>query len=241
MIALSYKNLKKGYKINIYIYNKDYKCKLRNKINYLNNNIPIISYFSCVKTFNNDNLSNDGYIGGIKFASYIKNINLNNYIPNQFMINKIYIEKLKNISLILIKGHLLDNLKKNINNLTIFVTYPEFKLECNLKNSSKHIQSNIYCYTSNKFTGEILIENQIIYNKDYSENLIIINELTLIQNYEILNYVKIKDCTFIEIFIKIINNLNQEIYYIIFLLLLLLKLREKRIRKLNYIKSHLKK
>lgn len=121
--------------------------------------------------------------------------------------------------------------------MTIFVTYPEFKLECNLKNSSKHIQSNIYCYTNNKFTGEILIENQIIYNKDFSENLIIINELTLIQNYEILNYVKIKDCTFIEILIKIINNLNQEIYYIIFLLLLLLKLGEKRISKLNNIKS----
>ena len=228
MIALSYKNLKKGYKIIIHIYNKDYICKLRNKINYLNNNIPIISYFSCIKTFNNNNLSNDDYIGGIKFASYIKSINLNNYIPNQFIINKIYIEKLQNISLILIKGHLLDNLKRDINNLTIFVTYPEFNLECSLNNSSKYIQSNIYCYTNNKFTGEILIENQIIYNKDFSENLIIISELTLIQNYEILNYVKIKDCTFLEILIKIINNLNQKIYYIILFLLLLLKLHKKK-------------
>ena len=228
MIALSYKNLKKGYKIIIHIYNKDYICELRNKINYLNNNIPIISHFSCIKTFNNNNLSNDDYIGGIKFANHIKSINLNNNIPNQFIINKIYIEKLQNISLILIKGHLLDNLKKNINNLTIFVTYPEFNLECNLYKSSKYIQSNIYCYTNNKFTGEILIENQIIYNKDFSENLIIINELTLIQNYEILNYVKIKDYTFIEILIKIINNLNQKIYYIILFLLLLLKLHEKK-------------
>ena len=228
MIALSYKNLKKGYKMNIHIYNKDYICKLRNKINYLNNNIPIISYFSCIKTFNNNNLSDDDYIGGIKFADHIKNINLNNNIPNQFVINKIYIEKLQNISLILIKGHLLDNLKKNINNLTIFVTYPEFNLECNLNKSSKYIQSNIYCYTNNKFTGEILIENQIIYNKDFSENLIIINELTLIQNYEILNYVKIKDYTFIEILIKIINNLNQKIYYIILFLLLFLKLHKKK-------------
>ena len=224
MVALSYKNLKKGYKINIHIYDNDYLCKLRNEINYLNNNIPIISNFSCVKKFNNS-LNNNDYIGGIKFASYIKNINLNNNIPNQFIINKIYIEKLEKKSLILIKGRLLDSLEKNIKNLTIYVTYPEINLECILKHSSKYIQANIYCFTKYKFTGEILIENQIIYNQDFSESLILINELTLIQNYEILDYVEIKECTFIEVFIKIINNLNQKIYYIILFLLLLLKLQ----------------
>ena len=49
MIAFSYKNIKKGYKIIINIFNKRYKCKLYNKIVCLNNDIPILAKFLCGK------------------------------------------------------------------------------------------------------------------------------------------------------------------------------------------------
>lgn len=55
---------------------------------------------------------------------------------------------------------------------------------CHLKKSSKYVQSNIHCITEKKINSEILIENQIIYNKDYSECLLLINQITLY--YEIV-------------------------------------------------------
>lgn len=57
---------------------------------------------------------------------------------------------------------------------------------CHLKKSSKYVQSNIHCITEKKINSEILIENKIIYNKDYRECLLLINQITLYQNYEIV-------------------------------------------------------
>ena len=83
--------------------------------------------------------------------------------------SKIYIENTKMHSQVLIKGKLNENLKKDINDLIIFVTYPKLYLNCVLKNTSKIVDSNLYCYSKIIINGEILIENQIIYNKNYSE------------------------------------------------------------------------
>lgn len=51
LTTLCYKNLEKGYKIDININKKNYICLLNNKIIYLNNHIPIIAKFSCKKLF----------------------------------------------------------------------------------------------------------------------------------------------------------------------------------------------
>ena len=59
-------------------------------------------------------------------------------------------------------------------------------MTCHLKKSSKYVQSNIHCITEKKINSEILIENKIIYNKDYRECLLLINQITLYQNYEIV-------------------------------------------------------
>ena len=103
LFALSYKNRKKGYKIYINIYNRNYICILNNKVNYLNNNIPIISNFSCQKSILKYNCL-ETIIAGIKFKKYNRNKNIIiNNIPNQFIISQIIIENEIDYSLIIIK------------------------------------------------------------------------------------------------------------------------------------------
>ena len=226
LIALSYKNRKKGYKININLYNKKYICILNYNVIYLNDNIPIISNFTCHKLFYNYNYKFHEYlIGGIEFFRIYKNKNLINDIPNQLIMTKIIIDQKVNFTHIIIKGKLHESLKIDLKDLKIFVTYPKLYLTCYLKSSSKFIQSNMNCYTKNKIKGEILIGNQIIYNTNYSQNLIILNKITLYQNYEILSfelsnyniYIKNK-IDFINIHKNNENNFIQNIYYYFFLL-----------------------
>ena len=49
------------------------------------------------------------------------------------------------------------------------------------------------CCGKRKIKGEILIENQIIRNKKNELQLLILNKITLLQNYEILGNVSAKD------------------------------------------------
>ena len=223
LISLFYKNRKKGYTINLNLFNNNYICKLRNKVIYLNNNIPIIGKFTCIKTFSNNTI-NKLFIGGIPNYTINKHKKSNNSIPNQFIISKIFIEFIKNYTQIIIKGKLFDNLTKNKNNLEIFSTSPELYLNCNINASSKYIQSTIYCFTPKKIEKELLIGNQIIYNEDFSENLVLLNELTLYQNYEILNnnQYPIYNNLFkknLEIIIVYFNDL----YFIILIIIILFK------------------
>ena len=126
--------------------------------------------------------------------------------------------------MIIIKGKLFDNLEKNLNDLTVSVIYPKLDLSCYINISSNYVQSNIYCYAKDRIDSELLIENQIIYNKDYSESLLLINKLTLYQNYEIVEIGQI------NINSPPLNNYIQKFfyyfknsYYIIFIIVLLLK------------------
>ena len=160
-------------------------CVLNNTVIYLNNNIPTIEKFKCKRKKFNDNLSKKNIIGGIPNNRIIYNIN--NNIPNQFFISKIILHtSFNNYSKIIIKGKLLQNLVENINDLNISVVYPKTYLNCSLDVSSNYVQSNIYCYSSKIIDSEILIENQIIYNKYLTKCLLLINQITLYQNYEIV-------------------------------------------------------
>ena len=208
LISLFYKNRKKGYKINVKIYKKRYLCTLNNTVIYLNNNIPVIENFTCVRANFSGNIINKYLIGGIP-TKKIKS--LTNNIPNQFFISKIIIDH--EDSSIVIKGKLFDDVIKNITDLIIYVVYPKLYLTCYLNNSSKHVQSNIYCHLKKKIDS-ILIENQIIYNKDFSESLLLINQITLYQNYEIEDINKNN----INIDAKIDSNFY--FYYIILIIIL---------------------
>ena len=189
---LSYKNIEKGYKINININKKNYICLLNNKSIYLNNHIPSIAKFLCKKSFFNYKYHQIP-IGGIKYISINKNENFRDDIPNQFTISKIFIENTLNYTFILIEGILYKSLIKNLSNLSIFVTFPKLYSNCYLKKSSNYIQSNMKCCGKRKIKGEILIENQIIRNKKNELQLLILNKITLLQNYEILGNVSAKD------------------------------------------------
>ena len=156
LTSLFYKNRKKGYKINIKIYKKRYLCTLNSTVIYLNNNIPIIENFTCVRANFSGNIINKYLIGGIPTK---KIISKTNNIPNQFFISKIIIEG--EDSSIVIKGKLFNDLIRNITDLIIYVVYPKSYLTCYLNNSSKLVQSSIYCYSRKKIDS-ILIENQII-------------------------------------------------------------------------------
>ena len=64
MISLFYKNRKKGYKIDINIFNDSYLCILKNSIIYLNDKVPVIGKFMCERKRYNDNIYNNNLIGG---------------------------------------------------------------------------------------------------------------------------------------------------------------------------------
>ena len=216
-----YKNRNKGYKINVKIFNNFYLCILNNDVIYLNNNIPIIGNFKCIKKFFY-NTFNKHLIGGIPKVE-IKN--KTNDFPNQFFISRIIINNdIGNYTQIIIKGKLYENLKKNLNDLIIHAIYPKLNLICNLKNSTNYIQSNIYCYAKCKINKTLLIENQIIYSKDYKESLLLINKLTLYQNYEIIN---IHNNFYIKPFTKFKQAyfIYSKIIYLILLILLFIKIK----------------
>ena len=229
LTVLSYKNIEKGYKINININKKNYICLLNNKIIYLNNHIPSIAKFLCKKSFFNYKYHQIP-IGGIKYISINKNENFIDDIPNQFTISKIFIENTLNYTFILIEGILYKSLIKNLSNLSIFVTFPKLYLNCYLKNSSNYIQSNMKCYTKRKIKGEILIENQIIRNKKNELQLLILNKITLLQNYEILGNFSAKDnknsyLKYLYIIIK--KFIFQNLSYISFIIFIFLKFEKK--------------
>ena len=64
LISLFYKNRKKGYKIDINIFNNSYLCILNNSIIYLNDKVPVIGKFMCERKRYNDNIYNNNLIGG---------------------------------------------------------------------------------------------------------------------------------------------------------------------------------
>ena len=241
--VLSYKNMEKGYKINININTKNYICILNSTIIYLDNHIPIIAKFLCKKLFFNYKFKQIP-IGGIKYISISKKENFIDFIPNQFTISKIFIEKTLNYTLILIKGILYKSIIKDLSNLTIFVTYPKLNLNCYLKKSSNYIQSNMKCFTKKKINKEILIENQIIHNQKKEVQLLILNKITLLQNYKILGNVNGNDNrkSYLQNIYEIITNfVFKNLCYITFIIFIFFKFDIKialKYKKILYLKKY---
>ena len=231
LIAFFFKNKKKGYEIDVKLSNINFFCKLNDEVIYLNNNIPIIANFSCRKIYFSNKALNEILIGGTSFTKIrrIKNNGILNIddnekkmAQNQFIINKVNINLRENYEEVIIKGQLLENLLNDMYELNIYTSYPKMKLKCFLKKSSKYIQSIIKCYTKNKINvKEILIENQIAYNKNYTENLLLLDRLTLYQNYEIINEEHFKKSFNNNHIINNIYFINS--YYYIFMIFISLK------------------
>ena len=68
-----------------------------------------------------------------------------------------------------------------------------------------------------------MIENQIIYNNNLTENLLLLNKITLLQNYEIIKCDNLNNNFYIKAFNKYINNFIRfyQNYYLINLMLFL--------------------
>jgi len=200
-----YKSLDKGYNITIKINSTKYFCILNDDIIYLNNEKPILENFECGK-LNNFN-KNNGILDINKLNINLNKCNPNDdFIPNQFIISRIYREFVNETNFIIIKGKFFDDLEYDIYNLTIFPIYPKEALNCFVKSTNKYIQAYIYCKSSIKKNQEILINNKIIYSKNCNESLLLINKEIYFQNYQIINTFKID--------IDIIKQMNIKLRYI---------------------------
>ena len=97
-----YKSFEKGYNIKIRIINKKYNCILNQDIIYLNNGLPILKSFNCKIDNSLDNSSL--FIIDIPFDFSKRNEKNDNYTSNQFIISKIYLDKINILKLFLDLG-----------------------------------------------------------------------------------------------------------------------------------------
>ena len=182
---LFYKTIQKGYNIKLKINNINLACIVEKEIIYFNNKVPILKNLIC--NMIKDNVNNkDFYISGLPKGLWKTNT-LNDDIPNQFIIKRIYKDSLDNKDYIIIKGQLIDHLKIDMFNVTINFFYPELSLYCFINSTNKYLQAYIFCFNEIKINSEIIIENQIIYTNNYEYSLLVVNSETFLQNYNILN------------------------------------------------------
>ena len=230
---LFYKTVKKGYNIKIKINNCNFKCILKEKILYLNDEVPIIKNLECHKIKNNVN-NDEIYIAGLPKSLWVYS-KKNDDIPNQFIIKKIYKDLIENKEYIIIKGKLYNDLNIDMFNLKINFFSPKLSLYCFIKSTKKYIQAYIYCLDKTKINEEIVIENQIIYTDNYDLCLLIVNNETFLQNYNILNNEKIYnycDSILLKLFIK-----DKNLFYIYLLILFIFLIKKVNINIKNYKKS----
>lgn len=116
-----------------------------------------------------------------------KCICLDDTIPNQFIILKIYNEFINKTNFIIIKGKVFDNLKFDLFNLKILLIYPKKTIKCFIKSTNKIVQAYIYCNIGKEKYNKILIYNQIIYSDNCNESLLLINKEIYYQNYQIIS------------------------------------------------------
>ena len=157
-----------------------YLCNITQKNKNAMNIFPFIQEFNCVLTEYQYNIKRT-YISGLPKEKNNKSIN-NNLIPKQFIISRI-VAKNDNIrnKQILIIGKMNEDIKRDSYNFSVNFLYPKFTLECNLKPNSKYVQSIIYCINNLEIYSRFLIENQIIILFNKNEELLLINEETLIR------------------------------------------------------------
>ena len=168
-------------KIPLLIDNKEYLCNSKKK--YYNEVFPIIQTFKCSISNFSFNIKKS-FISGLPSNEHQDTFD-NDIIPNKFIISRIVIDNLDtgpiiNNNHIIIIGKLNNNLEKMFYKFRINFLWPNLTLECKLKPYSKYVQSKIYCFHKLKINEEILIENQIIRSIDSNEELLLINEETLI-------------------------------------------------------------
>ena len=174
LTSFLYKSFDMGYSITIKMNNSKFLCILYEDVIYSKNE-PIFKNFICSELINS--------INNIPILDINKlNINLIKFncfddaIPNQFIISKIVQEFINKTNFIIIKGKFSNDLKFDISNLKIFLTYPKKSVKCFVKSTSKYIQAYIYCNIGKTNFKEILIINQVIYSKNCKESLLLINK-----------------------------------------------------------------
>ena len=154
-----FKSFDKGYKLSIKINESKLICKLYEDVIYSNNEQPILKNFKCEELFD---INNNPFLEINEININLNKCNsLDDIIPNQFIISKIYNELINNNNFIIFKGKVFDDLKFDLYNLRIFPIYPKKLLKCFIKSTNKNIQAYIYC--------NIGKEN---YNKVFSINCI---------------------------------------------------------------------
>ena len=204
----------------VLINNSQYICKITDKYIIPDNVFPIIKEFKCLSSQYSLNISKT-FISGISSNKCNKKIQ-KNIIPKIFIISRIVVENEDVNKEIIIIGKINDKLKNDLYNFDINFLYPKISLKCILKPNSKYIQSKIYCINNISISSQILIENQVIISLNNSEELLLINEATLIP----LNFNKNFDYNgkIMESYPNyIINNKNFFVLLIIFIIIILLK------------------
>ena len=211
-----FKSFDKGYNLSIKINKTKFVCRLYEDVIYSNNKQPILQNFKC------DELKDSNNNAILEINKIHKNltncISLDDIIPNQFIISKIYNEFINNNNYIIFKGKLFDDLKFDLYNLKIFPIYPNISLNCFIKSTNKNIQAYIYCNIGKENFSQILINNQIIYSGNCNESLLLINKEIFYQNYQIIKNIAI-DNYIIKKKKIILKKAFHDIDYIIYIIL----------------------
>ena len=199
------------------INNKNYICDIKKGYELYNNIFPIIKKFKCklsIPSYNNSRV----YISGLPFSKIDKALN-KDIIPKEFIIHRIVLDNNKENNLIIIIGKTNENLKSESYNFFVNFMHPKIRLKCNLKPYSKYVQSMIYCINKNEVNSHILIENQIVRCFNNNEELLLINEETLIKiNFTKNNY---KNITENEAFFIKHNNIKNDFFNLIIYIILI--------------------
>ena len=209
---------------------KQYSCKIYDSGIFSQKKPPYIKNYSCVFSHNLEN-EIQNIVSGIPLNVNKRYKTQNsNILPKQFIISRIVVIKDMVKKGIVIIGKLVDNLEKKLYNFSINLLYPKIKLECNLKPNSKYVQSKIYCYNEIEINSQIFIENQITHSLNIEDELLLINEETLIKSEFIKNTNNnIKN---LYEYYKPKKNKNDKIlfilsYIILFIIINKLKIKEK--------------
>ena len=169
-------------KFTINIENKNYECQIDENCSSTKEIFPVIKDFRCalLNYFYNNTKT---VISGLPLNLNIMNKKfIGDNIPKQFIITRIVEDKDNLNKKVIIIGNLVDDLKKNLYNFKIHFIHPNMTLKCTMKPYSKYVQSKIYCINNMTFiSSRILIENQIVRSLNNEEELILINEETLIK------------------------------------------------------------
>ena len=213
-----FKSYPKNFNFYFELDNIKLNCTLQEEVKYNNDVKPIIKEVNCFNNMSND-INKRILISGLTKNNLGSVKTFNKNVSNIFIISKIFLEKINISNFIIIKGQLNKNLNNEIYDLKIMFDYPKQSLLCNIQNGSRFIQNYIYCEVSFNHSGEIFLENQLIYSETFDYNLLLINSETLLQNYR-----TIKNNNDYQVINT--NNMNDSIgkqIIIIFLFLIVIK------------------